>query len=88
MILKCPLCDWYAAPTLKSVVRHIGAYHAHEANFSVCHRSRNRGGQGGLCPPNNLGGRAWPTQYNNHRHIMVVAMNNDNQLCQGICGGK
>ena len=34
-IFNCPLCDWHTAPTLKGIVRHIGSYHAHEANFNV-----------------------------------------------------
>ena len=31
----CPLCDSFAAPSLKRVVRHIGIVHAHEAGFHV-----------------------------------------------------
>lgn len=31
----CPLCDTFAAPNLKGVVRHIGVVHAHEAGFHV-----------------------------------------------------
>lgn len=31
----CPLCDSFAAPNLKGVVRHIGVVHAHEAGFRV-----------------------------------------------------
>ncbi len=33
---NCPLCNSFAAPTLKGVVRHVGSVHAHEAGFSVC----------------------------------------------------
>lgn len=31
----CPLCDSFAAPNLKGVVRHIGVVHAHEPGFRV-----------------------------------------------------
>ncbi len=31
----CPLCHHFAARTLKGVLRHIGAVHAHEAGFHV-----------------------------------------------------
>lgn len=33
---NCPLCSWFGAPTMKSVVRHIGAVHAQDAGFHVC----------------------------------------------------
>ena len=33
---RCPLCDWFAGPTLKTVVLHIGRYHAHQSGFSIC----------------------------------------------------
>ena len=33
---NCPLSNWFAAPTLKGVVRHVGKLHAHEAGFRVC----------------------------------------------------
>jgi len=36
MSWNCPLCNWFAAPTLKGVVRHVGKLHAHEAGFRVC----------------------------------------------------
>ena len=32
---RCPLCHFFAARALKGVLRHIGAVHAHEANFQV-----------------------------------------------------
>lgn len=32
---RCPLCHSFAARILKGVLRHIGAVHAHEANFHV-----------------------------------------------------
>lgn len=32
---NCPLCDSFAAPNLKGVVRHIGLIHSHEAGFRV-----------------------------------------------------
>ncbi len=32
----CPLCEWFAGASMKAVVRHIGANHAHEAGFHVC----------------------------------------------------
>ena len=33
---NCPLCSYFAAPTMDGVVRHIGAVHAHQADFSIC----------------------------------------------------
>ena len=30
---RCPLCHSFAARSLKGVLRHIGAVHAHEANL-------------------------------------------------------
>ncbi len=32
----CPLCEWFAGASMKAVVRHIGANHAHEAGFHIC----------------------------------------------------
>ena len=32
---ECPLCSHFAAPTLKTVVRHIGAVHSHDPAFHV-----------------------------------------------------
>ena len=36
MAWNCPLCYSFAAPTLKAVVRHVGAVHSHDAVFRVC----------------------------------------------------
>lgn len=36
MSWNCPLCSWFGAPTMKHVLRHIGAVHAHDASFHVC----------------------------------------------------
>lgn len=33
---NCPLCSWFGAPTMKAIVRHIGAVHAQDAGFHVC----------------------------------------------------
>ena len=35
MVEVCPLCRAYAAKDLKSLLRHIGAVHSHEAGFFV-----------------------------------------------------
>jgi hypothetical protein len=35
MAWNCPLCSWFAAPTLKGVVRHIGNCHAYDGGFHV-----------------------------------------------------
>ena len=35
-VWNCSLCEWFAAASLKAVVRHIGALHAHEAGFHIC----------------------------------------------------
>ena len=32
---NCPLCETFAAPHLKGVIRHVGLVHSHEANFRV-----------------------------------------------------
>ena len=32
---NCPLCESFAAPNIKGVVRHIGLVHAHEASFRI-----------------------------------------------------
>ena len=32
---NCPLCESFAAPHMKGVVRHIGLVHSHEARFRV-----------------------------------------------------
>ena len=32
---RCPLCHTFAARIIKGVLRHMGAVHAHEANFHV-----------------------------------------------------
>ena len=32
---RCPLCSYFAAPSLKGTMRHIGSVHAHESNFHV-----------------------------------------------------
>ena len=34
--VSCWICRKYAAPTLKAVIRHIGAVHAHDPNFHIC----------------------------------------------------
>ena len=31
----CPLCESFAAPSMKGVVRHIGLVHSHEFGFRV-----------------------------------------------------
>lgn len=33
---NCPLCHCFAAPTVKAVVRHIGAVHGNKHGFYVC----------------------------------------------------
>ena len=35
MAWNCPLFSWFAAPTLKGVVRHIGRCHAYDGGFHV-----------------------------------------------------
>ena len=35
MVSKCTLCGWFAAKSLKGVLRHMGTVHAHEAGFYV-----------------------------------------------------
>lgn len=32
---RCPLCQFFAAPGPKGVLRHIGSVHAHECNFHI-----------------------------------------------------
>lgn len=32
---NCPLCDSFAAPAMKQVIRHIGSVHAHHAGFQI-----------------------------------------------------
>lgn len=32
---ECPLCSHFATPTLKAVVRHVGAVHSHDPAFHV-----------------------------------------------------
>ena len=32
---NCPLCIYFAAPTMKQIVRHIGAVHSHRAGFRI-----------------------------------------------------
>lgn len=33
---NCPLCSWFGAPSIKGIVRPIGASHAQDANFHIC----------------------------------------------------
>ena len=35
VVLKCPLCSWFAAKTLKGVLRHMGTVHAFDSSFFV-----------------------------------------------------
>ena len=35
-IWNCPLCEWFGAVSMKAVMRHIGAVHAHNAGFHIC----------------------------------------------------
>lgn len=35
-VWNCPLCEWFGAVSMKAVVRHIGAVHAHNAGFHIC----------------------------------------------------
>ena len=35
MSWNCSMCSHFAAPTLKAVIRHIGAVHSHDAFFHV-----------------------------------------------------
>ena len=34
-IESCPLCETFAAPNLKGVVRHVGLVHSHEPGFRL-----------------------------------------------------
>ncbi len=35
-VWSCPLCEWFGGVSMKRVMRHIGALHAHEAGFHIC----------------------------------------------------
>ena len=65
-VWNCSLCDWFAATTLKAVVRHIGAVHAHEAGFRVCC------GIGG-CPRTYTNFASYRRHlYRNHRDVLDI----------------
>ncbi len=35
-VWSCPLCEWFGGVSMKRVMCHIGALHAHEAGFHIC----------------------------------------------------
>lgn len=41
---SCWICHNFAAPTLKAVIRHIGAVHGYDPNFFICYGING-------CPP-------------------------------------
>lgn len=63
----CPLCQSFAVRGLKGVLRHVGAVHAHEANFHiVC-------GVGG-CPCTYRNFHSYKKHlYKKHREVLKVA---------------
>ena len=60
---RCPLCDLFAATTLKGVIRHLGAVHSHES--ITC------GLEG--CPRSYANFHSYKKHmYKNHRDILEV----------------
>ena len=74
---RCPLCHFFAARALKGVLRHIGAVHAHEANFQViC------GVQG--CPRSYSNYHSYKKHmYQKHREVLEVVNGSSAQGGEG-----
>ena len=63
----CPMCSYFAAPTLKGVVRHIGAVHSFDAAFHV-HCGI------GSCPKTYTNWHSYKKHmYSRHRDILDVS---------------